>query len=34
MFIGKTGYVEIPKKRAIDVDDPLDYEIIKSLSKS
>lgn len=33
LFSGKTGYVEIPKNRSIDIDDREDYEIAKFLSK-
>ena len=29
---GKIGYVEIPRERAIDIDDYLDYKIAKLLS--
>ena len=32
IFSGKTGFVLIPKKRAIDIDDKLDYKIANFLS--
>ena len=32
-FSGKTGYVIIPKKRAIDIDDLWDYKVANYLSK-
>ena len=31
-FSGRTGFVEIPKHRAIDIDDKIDYKIAKFLS--
>lgn len=33
LFSGKTGIVEIPKHRAADIDDAIDYKIVKYLSK-
>ncbi len=33
LFSGKTGFVLIPKKRSIDIDDKLDYKIANFLSK-
>ena len=30
---GKVGFIEIPKERAIDIDDKIDYEIASLLSK-
>ncbi len=33
LFSGKTGYVVIPKKRAIDIDDLFDYKLANYLSK-
>lgn len=33
LFKGKVGYIELPKKRAIDIDDKFDYHLIKLLSK-
>ena len=33
LFSGKAGFVLIPKKRAIDIDDKIDYEIANFLSK-
>jgi len=33
IFSGKIGYVEIPRERAIDIDNHLDYKIAKLLSK-
>ena len=32
LFNGKTGFVEIPKHRAIDIDDKIDYKIVNFLS--
>ena len=32
LFKGNSGYIEIPKIRAIDIDDREDYEIAKFLS--
>ena len=32
LFSGRTGFVEIPKHRAIDIDDKIDYKIAKFLS--
>ena len=34
LFSGKVGYVLIPRKRSIDIDDRLDYKIADFLSKS
>jgi N-acylneuraminate cytidylyltransferase len=34
LFSGNVGYVEIPKERAIDIDDKFDYEITKIVSKN
>tara|TARA_B110000238_G_C16105991_1_gene430416 strand:+ start:750 stop:1439 length:690 start_codon:yes stop_codon:yes gene_type:complete len=34
LYSGNVGYVEIPKERAIDIDDKFDYKIIKLLSKN
>ena len=31
LFSGKTGYLEIPKSRALDIDDKYDYKIAKLL---
>jgi len=33
LFAGNIGYVEIPNIRAIDIDDQMDYEIAKFISK-
>jgi len=33
LFNGKTGFVEIPKHRAIDIDDKIDYKIANFLSR-
>ena len=33
LFSGKTGFILIPKKRAIDIDDKLDYKIANFLSE-
>ena len=33
MFSGKVGFVEIPKNRAIDVDDKFDYKLVRLLTK-
>jgi N,N'-diacetyl-8-epilegionaminate cytidylyltransferase len=33
LLSGKTGYVEIPKSRALDIDDKYDYKIAKLLTK-
>ena len=33
LFSGKTGFVVIPKHRATDVDDKIDYKIVKFFSK-
>ena len=30
---GKVGFIDIPKERAIDIDDSIDYKIAKTLSK-
>ena len=32
LFSGKTGFVVIPKHRAIDIDDKIDYKIANFLS--
>ena len=32
LYSGKTGFVEIPKHRAIDIDDEIDYKIANFLS--
>jgi N-acylneuraminate cytidylyltransferase len=32
LYSGKTGFVEIPKHRAIDIDDKIDYKIANFLS--
>ena len=32
LYYGKTGFVIIPKERAIDIDDKIDYKIAKYLS--
>ena len=34
LYSGKTGYVEIPKNRALDIDDKFDYHLVKKLSKN
>ena len=33
IFSGRIGYVEIPRERAIDIDDQFDYRIATLLSK-
>ena len=33
LFSGKTDFIEIPRKRGIDIDDKFDYELIKLFSK-
>ena len=33
LFSGKTGFVLIPKERAIDIDDNLDYRIARYLGE-
>jgi CMP-N-acetylneuraminic acid synthetase len=33
LFNGKTGFVVIPKHRATDIDDKIDYKIVKFFSK-
>ena len=30
---GKVGFIEIPKERAIDIDDKIDYKVVSTLSK-
>ena len=30
---GKVGFIEIPKERAIDIDDKIDYKVVSILSK-
>ena len=30
---GKVGFIEIPKERAIDIDDKIDYKVASTLSK-
>ena len=30
---GKVGFIDIPKERAIDIDDSIDYKIARTLSK-
>ena len=31
---GKVGFIEIPKERAIDIDDKIDYKLVSILSKT
>ena len=33
LFAGKVGYVNVPKQRAVDIDDKWDYKIATALSK-
>jgi len=34
LFLGKVGYVEVPKERSIDIDDKFDYKLTKILYKN
>lgn len=33
VLLGKVGFIEIPKERAIDIDDEIDYKLVSTLSK-
>ena len=33
LLSGKVGFVEIPKERAIDIDDKIDYKVVSILAK-
>ena len=34
LLLGKVGFIEIPKERAIDIDDKIDYKVALAISKN